>query len=52
MRSFLHTVGLVLAVLLVIDAAGFFLWALSGQVPTDDIYVGTITTHALRAVVK
>lgn len=42
---------LVVAVL-AIDFLGFLCWATSGQHPVDSFYVGTITTHALQAVMK
>lgn len=35
-----------------LDLAGFALWAFSGQKPVDDVFVGTITTHVLRALVQ
>jgi hypothetical protein len=42
----------IIAVALVIDAAGFLLWSISGQTPVDDVYVGTVTAHAIRSVTK
>ena len=42
----------IVAVVLVIDFIGFTAWAMSGQRPVDNFYVGTITTHALQAVIK
>lgn len=45
------TLSIVIAIL-VIDFFGFFAWAMSGQRPADNFYVGSITTHALRAVIK
>lgn len=42
----------IVAVVLVIDFLGFTAWAMSGQRPVDSFYVGTITTHALQAVIK
>lgn len=42
----------IVAVVLVIDFLGFFAWAMSGQRPVDNFYVGTITTHALQVVIK
>jgi len=38
--------------LVAIDMFGFLCWASSGQRPVDNFYVGTITTHALQAVIK
>lgn len=39
-------------VILVVDFFGFAAWVASGQHPTDNFYVGTITAHALQAVIK
>lgn len=41
-----------IAAVLVIDVFGFLCWVSSGQRPVDSFYVGTITTHALQAVIK
>ena len=32
---------------LALDVLGFMLWVISGQVPVDSFYVGTITAHVL-----
>lgn len=42
----------VIAFVLVIDFIGFAAWVGSGQKPVDNFYVGTITAHALQAVIK
>jgi len=34
------------------DALGFVSWVASGQHPVDDFYVGSLTAHALAAVIK
>lgn len=34
--------------ILVTDAIGWWAWAMSGQVPLDGFYVGTITGHVLK----
>lgn len=39
-------------IILAIDFAGFIAWSLSGNRPVDNFYIGTITTHTLRAVIK
>lgn len=39
-------------VVLAVDFFGFAAWVGSGQHPTDNFYVGTITAHALAAVLK
>lgn len=52
MKKTLTTIATVAAIILLIDFAGFLAWGMSGQHPVDNFYVGTITTHALRAVIK
>lgn len=42
----------IVAVVLIVDFLGFTAWVASGQQPVDNFYVGSITTHALRAVLK
>lgn len=44
--------GIFIAAILLLDVFGFLCWASSGQRPVDNFYVGTITTHALQAVIK
>jgi len=39
-------------VVLAVDFLGFVGWVASGQHPVDNFYVGTITAHALQAVIK
>lgn len=36
------------AVVLLVDFMGLVAWAFSGQYPTGEIYVGTISTHIYR----
>ncbi len=48
-----HTIKAItatLALILTIDAFGFFAWIMSGQVPADNYYLGTLTAHVLRAL--
>lgn len=47
MRAAANIAGAVL----LIDALGFLLWAMSGQLPVDDFYIGTITAHILRMAI-
>ena len=47
-----QTVLTIALVVLAIDFLGFVGWAMSGQHPVDNFYVGTITTHALQAIIK
>jgi len=37
----------IIAFILIMDVLGFLAWVYSGQYPTDEFYLGTITTHAL-----
>jgi len=37
-----------LATIMVIDFIGFVAWAMSGQFPVDNVYVGTITAHIIK----
>lgn len=50
MRNILKIISGTAAAILLIDAAGFALWILSGQYPADNFYIGTITAHILRAI--
>lgn len=43
--------GGVIAFLLIADVFGFLAWVLSGQMPADNFYLGTITAHALRFII-
>lgn len=48
----LKTIATIAVVIIAIDFLGFMAWAMSGQRPVDNFYVGTITTHALQAIIK
>ena len=37
--------------ILALDVLGFIMWAMSGQLPIDNFYIGTITAHTLRAII-
>ncbi|MEK6897598.1 MAG: hypothetical protein AABW93_03655 [Nanoarchaeota archaeon] len=50
MRKTIKTISAVIAAILLIDIFGFLLWIMSGQYPTDNFYIGTITAHILRAI--
>ena len=39
-----------IAIILVIDVLGFLFWIASGQLPADNFYIGSITSHILSAV--
>lgn len=51
MKDTLKIIGGVIIAVLVLDAFGFMAWVLSGQLPADDFYIGTITAHVLRAII-
>lgn len=40
----------IIAIVMMIDVMGFLAWVYSGQRPVDDFYIGTITTHIVRAI--
>lgn len=40
----------IILVLLVIDLIGFTAWALSGQRPADEFYIGALTANALMII--
>ena len=46
MKTFL----LIIAVAVAVDVIGFIAWAMSGQFPADNLYIGVITTHILRVI--
>lgn len=50
MRNILSFIGYTIAGLLALDVLGFIAWVMSGQIPVDGYYLGTITAHALRLV--
>ena len=50
MRDTLQVAGGALFAILAIDAFGFMAWIASGQTPADNFYIGTLTAHALRAL--
>jgi hypothetical protein len=47
----IQTILFVIAAIIVIDFFGMIMWASSGQKPLDNAYIGTISTHAIRAVI-
>jgi hypothetical protein len=38
--------------ILAIDAVGYIMWAISGQIPHDTIYLGTLTAHTLDLIIN
>lgn len=49
-KGFLSIVGWAVVILMVIDFLGFMAWAMSGQMPGDSFFVGSITRHILQAI--
>lgn len=49
LMTLIKNILIVLAIIVAIDAFGFFLWAVSGQVPADRAFVGTLTASVLNA---
>lgn len=43
---------IILLVIVAVDITGFLGWALSGQRPIDNFYIGTMTTNLLRLFIK
>lgn len=50
MKHITETIGAIIAVIMLLDVMGLMAWLISGQAPTDNIYIGTITAHILRAI--
>jgi hypothetical protein len=48
----LQTTAGVIGFILLADALFFMLWVLSGQLPVDNVYAGTITSHLLQLIIK
>ena len=41
-----------IAIVLIADILGFIAWQVSGQVPADDMFIGTITSKVVKMIVK
>lgn len=50
MTKTLQEISTIIIFILLLDVAGFAAWLLSGQVPVDSFFVGSLTAHALRAL--
>ena len=48
MKKIANFLSWVIIIVLVIDLMGFLSWALSGQIPEGNFYIGSITKHALQ----
>jgi len=44
-------IGIIIFILFA-DILGFMFWIILGQYPADSFYLGSITTHALRAIIS
>jgi len=40
----------IIGVVVFVDMCGFMLWIASGQVPVDNFYLGSITTHIAKII--
>lgn len=49
-KDILRIAGGIIIAILAIDFFGFAAWIISGQMPADNFYIGTITAHVLRAI--
>ncbi len=41
----------IIVVVMMVDLVGFMMWSMSGQFPTDNIYIGVITKTILSLVI-
>jgi hypothetical protein len=48
----LKLIGALILVLLIIDFLGAIAWIASNQQPQGTFYIGTLTLHLLRVIVK
>lgn len=46
----IKTIGIVIIIILAIDFLGMMLWAMSGQFPVDNFYIGAISRNILQAI--
>lgn len=46
----LKTIVVIAIVLLAIDFVGMIAWGMSGQHPVDNFYIGSVSTHIIRAI--
>ena len=52
MRNIFKVIGYGIIGALLLDAIGFIAWVASGQTPSDNFYIGTITAHVVAWVIK
>jgi hypothetical protein len=48
MKKAIDMITRVFTVLILIDMIGFVAWVMSGQYPTDNFFIGTLTAHFLK----
>jgi hypothetical protein len=51
-KDALRAAAVVLVVMVVADIVGFVAWKLSGQMPADDMFIGTITKKVVNKIIK
>lgn len=51
MKQAIKTIVVVAIIILAIDFVGMIGWAMSGQHPVDNFYIGSISTHIIRAII-
>lgn len=51
MKQAIKIVFQIIVVLMIVDFIGMILWAMSGQFPVDNFYIGSITMHIIKLFV-
>ncbi len=49
-NKIIDIITIIVSFIIIVDALGFVAWIMSGQVPTDNFYIGTITAHFIKLV--
>jgi len=47
----MKTITIILACLITLDIFGAVTWAISGQVPADTFYLGSVSTSIIRMII-
>lgn len=50
-KAILNIAVTAIIVIVAIDFIGFIAWAMSGQQPEGSFYIGSMTTHIIRAII-
>ena len=50
MKNILQFTGMLFGAIVFIDFLGFTAWIISGQMPSDSFYLGSITANILKAI--